>query len=49
LTNTGDFPAGELLIPNDNDSEADTKGWGVSLDQQVLDMPAWFNFARGKE
>ncbi len=49
LSNTGDFPAGDLLIPNVNDTQADTTAWGVSLDQRVFDMPAWFGFTEGKE
>jgi outer membrane protein len=49
LSNSGDFPAGDLLIPNVNDTQADTTAWGVSLDQRVFDMPAWFGFTEGKE
>ena len=49
LSNRGEFPAGELLIPNNNDTKADTTAWGVSLDQRVFDMPAWFGFTEGKE
>ena len=49
LSNSGAFPAGDLLIPNVNDTQADTTAWGVSLDQRVFDMPAWFGFTEGKE
>lgn len=49
LSNSGDFAAGDLLIPNVNDTKADTTAWGVSLDQRVFDMPAWFGFTQGKE
>ncbi len=49
LSNSGDFPAGDLLIPNVNETQADTTAWGVSLDQRVFDMPAWFGFTQGKE
>lgn len=49
LTNEGEFPAGDLLIPNNNDTDADSKNWGVTLDQRIFDMPAWFGFTRGKE
>jgi outer membrane protein len=50
LTSEGAFPAGSAgLFPNDNDTQADTSAWGVSLDQRVFDMPAWFGFTRGKQ
>ncbi len=44
--NTGNIVSVES---NNNDTKADTTAWGVSLDQRVFDMPAWFSFTRGKE
>jgi outer membrane protein len=49
LTNEGDFPIGDTPFPNNNDTQTDTSAWGVTLDQRVFDMPAWFGFTRGKE
>lgn len=45
----GSFPVSDQLFPNDNDSHAKTSGWGVSLDQPLIDMPSWFGYTQGKE
>jgi outer membrane protein len=49
LSNDGGFAVGNEVFSNINDTRTDTQIWGVSLDQRVFDMPAWFGFTRGKE
>ncbi len=46
--NLGQFPAGGILIPNNTKTNTTTKNWGVSLDQPVFDLAAWFQFKRGQ-
>lgn len=46
----GDIPLGSVgNIPNDSKTKADANTWGVSLDQRIFDMPAWFSFKQGKQ
>ncbi len=33
----------------DSDAELTSKGWGITLDQKLFDMPAWFAFEQGKQ
>lgn len=33
----------------DRNSDVTQKGWGVTLDQKLFDMPAWFAFEQGKQ
>ena len=47
--NMGQFPAGGLLIPNNTKTNSTTRSWGISLDQPVFDLEAWFLFQRGQE
>ena len=52
LSNTqsqSENPIGATLIPSESESDSTTNAWGVSLDQRVFDMPAWFGFTQGKE
>lgn len=50
IENRGEFPAGGAgVFDNNTDQDVDGQNWGVSLDQKVFDMPAWFGFTQGKE
>jgi outer membrane protein len=31
------------------DTDIETKAWGISLSQQLFDLPAWFSFQSGKQ
>lgn len=45
----GQFPAGGTLFPSNTDIGSETKRWGVSLQQPIFDLTAWFRFERGQE
>lgn len=45
----GQFPAGGTLFPSNTDVGTETKTWGVSLEQPIFDLSAWFRFRRGQE
>ncbi len=47
--NMGQFPAGGILIPNNTKTNNTTLRWGISLNQPVFDLNAWFQFKRGQE
>ncbi len=44
-------PGSGNLVPIDSVSNTDTEtdGWGVTLDQAIFNLPAWFSFQAGKE
>ncbi len=44
----GQFPAGGILFPSNTDIGSESKAWGVSLDQPIFDLSAWFRFQRGQ-
>jgi outer membrane protein len=49
-TTTGTNPFSEITgVGVDNEVDAISKGWGVTLDQRLFDMPAWFAFEQGKK
>jgi outer membrane protein len=46
----GTNPFSEITgVGVDNEVDAISKGWGVTLDQRLFDMPAWFTFEQGKK
>lgn len=46
----GQFPVGgELLLPNETNTDRETTRWALSLEQPLFDLPAWFRFQRGRE
>lgn len=45
----GAFPAGTTLFPNNTNTDSETGNWGISLDQPIFDLSAWFRFQRGQE
>ncbi len=46
----GLFPVGgELLLPNETNTDRETTRWSLSLEQPLFDLPAWFRFQRGRE
>lgn len=47
--NRGGRPEFDNFGFNNTDNIVKNSGWGVSLQQPVFDMPAWFGFAGGKE
>lgn len=44
----GQFPAGGILFPSNTDIGSESKVWGVSLNQPIFDLSAWFRFQRGQ-
>jgi len=45
----GQFPAGGQLFPSITDTDTDTLSFAFTLNQPLFDLPAWFDFQRGRE
>jgi len=49
VESSGSFPIGGQNIPNQSETDTDSRNWDVSLRQPVFDLPAWFRFQQGAE
>ncbi len=38
-----------INFPSSSNNDTDTKGYSISLQQNIFDLPAWFSFKRGKQ